>query len=177
MTVFYVLGGALALWAVVLSALGIARHKFPGGKGGERVVVAISSILVAGAVVSAIVSGVAEDEEEAEAQAEAAAEEPAPEAVAGGEQVELSADPGGDLAFDADALEAPAGPVTLTMANPAAIEHNVALEGGGVAEQGETVPQDGTSTVSAELAAGEYAFFCSVPGHREGGMEGTLTVE
>jgi uncharacterized cupredoxin-like copper-binding protein len=27
-----------------------------------------------------------------------------------------------------------------------------------------------------EVAPGEYVFFCAVPGHREGGMEGDLTV-
>ena len=27
-----------------------------------------------------------------------------------------------------------------------------------------------------ELAAGDYVFYCDVPGHREAGMEGTLTV-
>jgi uncharacterized cupredoxin-like copper-binding protein len=31
--------------------------------------------------------------------------------------------------------------------------------------------------VSANLQPGEYKFLCTVPGHAEGGMEGTLTVE
>jgi uncharacterized cupredoxin-like copper-binding protein len=39
------------------------------------------------------------------------------------------------------------------------------------------VGKDGTSTVTAELGAGRYTFYCSVPGHRQGGMEGTLTVQ
>jgi uncharacterized cupredoxin-like copper-binding protein len=39
------------------------------------------------------------------------------------------------------------------------------------------VGQGGTSTVSASLKPGTYTFYCSVPGHREGGMEGKLTVE
>ena len=51
------------------------------------------------------------------------------------------------------------------------------LEGDGVDEVGEIVKDGGTSTVEAEVQAGEYTFYCSVPGHREGGMEGTLTVE
>jgi plastocyanin len=67
--------------------------------------------------------------------------------------------------------------VTLVMENPSPVEHNVSLEGGGVSEEGETVGQGGTSTVSAEVDPGDYTFYCSVAGHQDGGMEGTLTVE
>jgi uncharacterized cupredoxin-like copper-binding protein len=35
----------------------------------------------------------------------------------------------------------------------------------------------GTKTLKLTLKAGTYKFFCSVPGHRQGGMEGTLTVQ
>lgn len=43
-------------------------------------------------------------------------------------------------------------------------------------EEGETVGEGGRSTVRAELRPGEYDFYCSVPRHRQGGMQGTLTV-
>ena len=44
-------------------------------------------------------------------------------------------------------------------------------------EEGEIVQGDGKSTVEADARAGEYEFYCSVPGHEQGGMKGTLTVK
>ncbi|MEA2180282.1 MAG: hypothetical protein QOG77_3579 [Solirubrobacteraceae bacterium] len=53
---FYVAGGALALWAVVLSAVGIRSPAFPGSATGARGVMAISTVLVLAAMVSIIIT-------------------------------------------------------------------------------------------------------------------------
>jgi uncharacterized cupredoxin-like copper-binding protein len=34
----------------------------------------------------------------------------------------------------------------------------------------------GSRTLTLTLKPGTYTFYCSVPGHRQGGMEGTLAV-
>jgi len=72
---------------------------------------------------------------------------------------------------------APAGPLTIRSPNESATEHNIALEGGDVNEEGPVVGQGDVSEIEVELQPGEYTFYCSVPGHREAGMEGPLTVE
>jgi plastocyanin len=90
--------------------------------------------------------------------------------------LENPADAGGDLAFQKDSLTAPAGEVTLVMFNPSSEVHNISIEGEGVDEKGELVGEGETSRVTAVLEPGEYTFYCSVPLHRDGGMEGTLTV-
>jgi plastocyanin len=167
--VFYVLGGLTAAWAVLVAFLGIRNDRFPGSRGGTRVVMGVSIALVGAAIGSAVVVGILEGAEE-EAAAEEAAVPP------GAEELDLAADPGGDLAFDTDSLQASPGEVALVMENPSPIDHNVSLEGGGVDEEGPTVGQGEISTVAAELESGEYTFYCSVEGHQEGGMEGTLTV-
>jgi plastocyanin len=95
----------------------------------------------------------------------------------GGETLKLSADPSGALKFDKDTLDAKAGKVTITMDNPSSVPHAVAVEGNGVDKDGETVNQGGTSTVSVDLKAGEYSFYCPVDGHEQAGMKGTLTVK
>lgn len=95
----------------------------------------------------------------------------------GGEELQISADPGGALKFDTDTLEAKAGKVTITMDNPSPVPHAVSIEGGGIDENGETVEQGGKSTVSADLRPGEYEFYCPVGGHEAAGMKGTLTVK
>ena len=55
-TPFYIAGVTLAVWAVVVSAIGITRPDFPGSSGATRAVYAISSVLVVGAMSMAIVT-------------------------------------------------------------------------------------------------------------------------
>ncbi|MDP2712820.1 MAG: cupredoxin domain-containing protein [Solirubrobacteraceae bacterium] len=89
----------------------------------------------------------------------------------------LPADPGGQLAYITKVATAPPGPLEITSENESSVPHDIAIEGNGVDERGEVVQDGGVSRVDVTLAAGEYAFYCTVAGHREGGMEGTLTVE
>jgi uncharacterized cupredoxin-like copper-binding protein len=98
------------------------------------------------------------------------------EEKAGGETLKIAADPGGALKFDKSSLTAKAGKVTIMMDNPSDLPHAVEIEGSGVEVAGDTVMKGGVSEASADLKAGEYEFYCPVPGHKEGGMEGTLTV-
>jgi hypothetical protein len=45
-TPFYIAGGVLALWAVVLAAIGLNRPSFPDGLRGQRGVIAITLLLM-----------------------------------------------------------------------------------------------------------------------------------
>ena len=80
------------------------------------------------------------------------------------------------LKFNTKTLSAKAGTVTISMNNPAPLEHGIAVEGNGVNKDGKIVGQGSTSVLALQLKAGKYTFFCPVPGHREAGMQGTLTV-
>jgi plastocyanin len=92
-------------------------------------------------------------------------------------KLEIPADPDGALAYRFANAEASAGQLEIDSKNDASIEHDIAIEGNGVDEKGEVVSNGGVSRISTTLQAGEYTFYCSVPGHREAGMEGTLTVK
>jgi len=94
----------------------------------------------------------------------------------GGETLKISADPGGALKFDKSSLTAKAGKVTIVMDNPSDLPHAVEVEGKGVEVSGDTVTKGGVSKASANLKPGEYEFYCPVDGHKQAGMEGTLTV-
>ena len=89
----------------------------------------------------------------------------------------LPADPNGQLAYITKQASAPAGPLEIDSKNAASIPHDIALEGSGVKEQGKIVQGGATSKINVTLKPGKYTFFCTVPGHRAGGMEGTLTVK
>ena len=116
--------------------------------------------------------GAATTEQPAPADTGAADTEAAP--AGGGEALTLSSPEDGSLSYDKTELTAPAGEVTIDYENPSSTPHNVTIEGTDAAT--ETIMEAQTS-ISTELEAGEYTFFCSVGQHRQAGMEGTLTVE
>jgi plastocyanin len=97
----------------------------------------------------------------------------------GASTIKLSADPSGALSFDTDSLSAKSGSVTIDFDNPAAITHDVAVEDSSGKELGKSdlIAQSKTTLDLSNLKPGTYTYFCTVPGHREGGMEGTLTVK
>jgi plastocyanin len=82
------------------------------------------------------------------------------------------------LAYAGTTATAKAGKVTVDFTNPQPVPHDVAIESsdGEVIGQTETTAE-GSDSTEVELKPGTYKYFCTVPGHREAGMEGTLTVK
>jgi plastocyanin len=95
-----------------------------------------------------------------------------------GGTVKISADPSGALAFTQTKLTAPAGTDTIDFDNASSTGHNVEIEdSSGEDVAGTDTITDGKTSTTADLQPGTYTFYCSVPGHREAGMEGTITVK
>jgi uncharacterized cupredoxin-like copper-binding protein len=96
----------------------------------------------------------------------------------GAASLRFEADPGGDLAYTTTNASTKAGKVTIDFNNPQALTHDVAIEDSSGGEVGATeLIASGEDSTAVDLKPGAYTFYCSVPGHREAGMEGTLTVK
>ena len=100
-----------------------------------------------------------------------------PAAPAGATKLALAANPQGELKYNTTSLSAPAGTISIVFTNKSPLAHNVTIEAPSGERVGATsTSQGGSQTLTVSLKAGTYKFFCSVPGHRMAGMEGTLTV-
>lgn len=96
----------------------------------------------------------------------------------GGSTLKFEADPEGSLAYTTTEATAKAGKVTVDFNNPQGLPHDVAIENSAGEEVGATEEiSEGSDSTTVNLKPGTYHFFCTVPGHREAGMEGTLTVK
>jgi plastocyanin len=200
--IFYVFGILLVLVALGISYLGIrSAASFPANRailvGGTGLFVAVVAVTLAFAIDLS-------EEEQAHRQAELAKEEAEPEqtgeaepATPGGqpqaseggnqqapqeaipaETLDVSSPADGALVFEPNGLEAQPGNLTIHYDNPSSVPHSIAVETAQGDPLGETQPgTQGEQTLEIpDLTPGEYVFYCTVPGHREGGMEGDLTV-
>jgi uncharacterized cupredoxin-like copper-binding protein len=240
---FYIAGGLLVGWALLVSlGLGMRNPNFPGSLGGQRIVSAITAVLVIAAASTAVItSGGAEKagaESASATQAPSTPDTAAPEsanstsastpaqstpaettpaastpststpaaasrpkstkqtksakkspqattgtpappsspAAATASTLKLAANPAGQLAYDTKQLSAKAGKVTIDMSNMSPVEHDVAIAQGTKVLGQTPVFTGGSKSVTVNLKPGTYTFYCTVPGHRQAGMEGTLTV-
>jgi plastocyanin len=167
---FYIAGGVLVAWAVLVAVWGITHEEFPGAGARARLVMLTSFVLVAATVTTAVVTG-----GEAEPKESAAAQPAAPKAS--GRTLDLAADPSGALKFDKTRAAVLSGRVSVNFKNTSAVAHNVTIAQGSKKLGGTNTITMSTATFSLSLAPGDYVFYCSVPGHRQAGMQGTLTVQ
>ncbi len=181
---FYVAGGLLVAWALLLSlVIGARRSDFPADIGQQRGVIAITAILVIAAVSMAVAtSGGSTSKAAASTQTSTAGESastPAPAsspASAAKSSLKLATNAEGQLSYDTKQLSAKAGTVTIALANSSPVEHNVTIAEGTKVLGATPTFTGGSKSVTLKLKPGKYTFYCSVPGHRQAGMEGTLTV-
>jgi plastocyanin len=227
-TAYYIAGGALVAWALIVSLLlGLRKPDFPNNLGGQRVVMAITAVLVIGATSTAVITSGGAEKAGAEtssaarttsspggasapspatpaptqstpAAATPTASTPAkspkspksakspkattgtpapPSSPAAATTLKLAANSAGQLSYDTKQLSAKAGKVTIDMSNASPIEHDVAVAQGSQVLGQTPVFTGGSKSVTLTLKPGTYTFYCTVPGHRQAGMEGTLTVK
>jgi plastocyanin len=175
-TAFYIVGGVLVVWALVLSlVLGLRRVDFPRTPALERLVIGVSAGLVAATAATAVATAGTPAK-----TATAPAAAPAPSTSS---SLSLEANPHGEPRYNTKELVATAGTVTITLTNKSPVEHNVTIAKSGLpitaagAVLGATPTfKGGSRAVTLRLQPGTYIYFSSVPGQRGGGMEGTLKI-
>jgi plastocyanin len=205
-TVFYILGIALVVAALIVSAVGLRMPTFPPNRGVLAAVVAAFAILVGSTATFAVLNA---QDEQAKSEAEAAAETTSTTASssttesstatsetttsangtagtksktsstpASGGTVKISADPSGNLAFEQKSVSTKAGDVTIDFTNQSPVGHDVKVQdSSGQVLGGTDLVTGDTTSATVPLDKGTYTFFCDVPGHEEAGMKGTLTVK
>jgi plastocyanin len=184
---FFVMGIVLVVAAVALAFVGIrGSDSFPPGRGVMIGVITLFTAVVATTMAFAIVKSKDEQKERneklAKEEQEAAGTTSAPAAPqqggGGAEALDVSSPADGGLVFQPNGLTAKPGNVTVTYDNPSPVPHSIAVATANGNVLGEVQPfANGKQTVDlTNLAPGKYTFYCTVPGHREAGMQGSLTV-
>ena len=181
-TLFFIAAGALVAWAILVSAVGIRSSSFPASPQQGRLVMVISAVLVIFAASMAVVTAKTPPGAPpykvagAVTNGQAPAVTPVNAAPTNG-PLALAANPQGQLAYNTTTLVAASSNVTIAFTNSSPLPHNVTIaDASGKVLKATPTFTGGTKTISLHLPPGTYTFYCSVPGHEQAGMKGTLTV-
>jgi uncharacterized cupredoxin-like copper-binding protein len=181
-TLFYVFGLTLVVCALAVSLWGLRNEeRFPGPLAlrlGTLLFVTIVGATTTFAVLNARDEQEKRNEELAAEKAEPGGQPGAPAKPGEAPQtLRFSVPSGTDLAFDQTSVEAKAGPVEIKLDNRSEVAHDVTIAQG-TEQLGKTeIIAASIALTDLTLKPGEYVFYCSVPGHREAGMQGKLTVK
>jgi plastocyanin len=179
---FFVVGIVLVLAAVGLAFVGIrGSESFPPGRGVMAGVIGLFAAIVATTMAFAIVKANDEQKDRNDKLAKEEAQAAGTTTTAGGgaaQTLAVSTPATAGLTFQPDGLTAKPGNVTITYDNAQTTPHSIAVatSNGNVLGQVQPFANGKQSLTLNNLAPGKYVFYCTVPGHREAGMQGDLTV-
>src|SRR3984957_6567541 len=173
---YYIAGGLLVGWALFVSVvLGRRNPSFPSSLGGQRAVMAISAVLVLATISMAVVTSGGSSAKATVAPITHTGREAA--SGSGTSSLAEEADPEGQLRYTTKNLSAKTGRVTIDFKNMSPLMHNMTIAQGAKVLAATPTFQGGARKLALNLKPGTYVFYCSVPGHRQAGMEGKLTVQ
>ena len=181
-TPFFIAAGVLVAWAILVSAAGIRSVHFPTSAIQGRLVMAVSAVLVVFAVTMAVVTAKTPPATPAYntgaiTSGVAPTVTPVSAAPVSG-PLQLSANAQCALSFNTKTLAASSSNVTIEFTNKSPLSHNLTIANAKQQVLGFTPTfNGGTKTLTLKLPPGSYTFYCSVPGHEQAGMKGTLTVQ
>ena len=144
---------ALSLAGLVACLAAIATRRAPAPGGGTVRWTGVGAVAAVAAVLAV-----------------ATAVGPGPATAAGGGALTVDM---ANAAFEPTALTAPSGQVTIQVVNRDLFWHSLTIDQPAVNVD---VPVGGARRLTFTLPPGTYQFYCRVPGHRQAGMVGTLTV-
>jgi plastocyanin len=182
---FFVIGIVLVITAVALAFLGIRESdRFPPNRALLVGVAALFAAIVATTMAFAVVKSVDEQDKrneelaKEEAQPAEGATQTGTQAAVPSETLDVTSPADGALVYEPNGLEAKPGNLTIDYDNPSPVPHSIAVATANGNVLGETQPgANNQQTLQIpDLKAGKYVFYCTVPGHREAGMEGDLTI-
>jgi uncharacterized cupredoxin-like copper-binding protein len=175
MTIYFVIGSVLVVWALVLTFGGMARVRdFPDRSGG-RVLMAVSAGLAVAAFI-AVLSTTEKEHPKEEAKEKAAEEAEAREARA--KQGEAQAV---DVVEDEFSIKLPGenlepGPHAFDVVNEGRTDHDLAINGPRVKKKTPLIKPGDSAKLEVELVKGSYRLVCTVPGHEQAGMATVIDV-